>query len=238
MIKNILLAGLFMSIGHARTYEYDSDGRLMRVAYPSGRGVVYDYDAAGNLTSVTPLSLPVAPTGLMASRNGSEVTLTWSDHADNESGYIVYRRRDGGFWSVLANLTANSQSYLDTTAESALSSYEYRVVANSANGPSSDSNITEAISNVPFEISEFELTEPTGETIELIITIPSDTGAVYVIEESDDLIRWKPVSIANHEELFTGAFNQRFLGDDGESTTVVIEIPGATEAKFYRPVQQ
>lgn len=34
-------------------YEYDAQGRLVKVTYPSGKVVTYVYDAAGNLVSVT-----------------------------------------------------------------------------------------------------------------------------------------------------------------------------------------
>lgn len=33
-------------------YEYDAQGRLVKVTYPSGKIVTYTYDAAGNLVSV------------------------------------------------------------------------------------------------------------------------------------------------------------------------------------------
>lgn len=34
-------------------YEYDAQGRLVKVTYPSGKVITYTYDAVGNLTSVT-----------------------------------------------------------------------------------------------------------------------------------------------------------------------------------------
>lgn len=33
-------------------YQYDAQGRLVKVTYPSGKVVTYTYDAAGNLVSV------------------------------------------------------------------------------------------------------------------------------------------------------------------------------------------
>jgi hypothetical protein len=58
---------------------------------------------------------PAAPTGLVESKSTeTSVTLSWKDHATNESGYHVYRSTDGTNYTLVANLKANSKSYTDT----------------------------------------------------------------------------------------------------------------------------
>ena len=55
---------------------------------------------------------------------GVEVTLTWVDVADNETGYRVYRNG-----SQIAELSANSTSYKDDTSRTAGSTFSYSVEA-------------------------------------------------------------------------------------------------------------
>lgn len=54
-----------------------------------------------------PVNPPAAPTGLAYSGCVSPITLTWTDNADNESGYRVIR---GG--TTIATLSANSTSFV------------------------------------------------------------------------------------------------------------------------------
>lgn len=59
-------------------YVYDNNGRLHIVIYPTGEKTVYEYDAAGNITSIT--NLGVAPTlqsfSPMSGTAGDPVTFT------------------------------------------------------------------------------------------------------------------------------------------------------------------
>jgi hypothetical protein len=60
-----------------------------------------------------------------------KVDLTWTDNANNETGYYVYR--DG---SQIADLPANSTSYSDTTTAASGHTYVYGVAAYNDSGTS------------------------------------------------------------------------------------------------------
>lgn len=74
------------------------------------------------------------------STNGTpgQVTLSWSDNADNETRYDV-QRAEGGAWETIATLGPDAQGFVDETVAS-LTTYQYRVLAgNSAGDAASDS---------------------------------------------------------------------------------------------------
>jgi uncharacterized protein YraI len=73
--------------------------------------------------SQPPPSAPNAPSSLqanqtMCSANGYQVTLTWKDNSDNESGFRVFR--DG---QLIATLGANSNQYVDSPPDFGQQSY-------------------------------------------------------------------------------------------------------------------
>ncbi len=110
-----LLLLLGFSLVGAQTYEYDDAGRLIEIRFPDGKGVAYTHDDAGNLTGVTPLTLPPAPTAFQINAGDSFIqALNWVDNADNESAYRVERRLAGRYsWETLAELPADSTAYSD-----------------------------------------------------------------------------------------------------------------------------
>ena len=81
------------------------------------------------------LALAVAP----AVASGAQLTLTWTDNANNETGYWVERRVGGGSYSQIAALAANSSGYTDPNLAAA-TSYCYRVRAFNGAGASGYSN--------------------------------------------------------------------------------------------------
>ena len=90
-------------------------------------------ETASNAVSVTTPGGPVAPTGLAAAlQAGPQVTLTWTDNATNETGYVVQRSVNGGAYATLATPAAHpgtgTMTYVDLTALPG-NSYAYRVFA-------------------------------------------------------------------------------------------------------------
>ena len=63
-----------------------------------------------------PPPAPTAPTGLAATTPSStQVNLTWTDNATNETGYVLQRATTSAFTSpTTINLAANATSYTDT----------------------------------------------------------------------------------------------------------------------------
>jgi FtsP/CotA-like multicopper oxidase with cupredoxin domain len=79
---------------------------------------------------------PAAPTDLTAAvQAGPQVNLTWTDNANNETGFVIQRSVDGGAFTRIATPAANSTSYLDTNVTSG-KVYEYQVAATNAAGTS------------------------------------------------------------------------------------------------------
>lgn len=68
-----------------------------------------------NFADPEPTEPPAAPSGLSASAAGSStINLSWTDNADNETGFEVEQSLDGISFNNIANLSADSNSYADT----------------------------------------------------------------------------------------------------------------------------
>ncbi|MBI4286690.1 MAG: DUF4399 domain-containing protein [Chloroflexi bacterium] len=102
--------------------------------------------AASSTTSVTTAAttvVPAAPTSLTATAaSATQVNLTWTDNANNESGFRIERATDAAFTAGLAQKTAgaNMTAFSDTTV-AASTAYFYRVFAVNAIGSSAASNV-------------------------------------------------------------------------------------------------
>jgi predicted phage tail protein len=94
-------------------------------------------------TVATPDVPPAAPSGLsLLLQNGPQVRLTWTDNANNETGFVVERCTGSGctsFVALPATLGANTVSYTDTTVIGG-NTYVYRVKATNSGGSSAYSN--------------------------------------------------------------------------------------------------
>lgn len=85
-------------------------------------------------------SPPAAPTGLTSVlQGGPQVSLTWTDNATNESGFVIQRATNGGAFAQIATAPARnntgSVTYVDTTIVPG-NSYIYRVAAVNVAGQS------------------------------------------------------------------------------------------------------
>jgi len=85
---------------------------------------------------------PTAPSDLTATLDGTvpQVNLSWTDNADNETGFVVERSDNGGAFAVIATLPGTDiTSYSDTNVAFG-NIYEYQVAATNAVGQSGYSN--------------------------------------------------------------------------------------------------
>ena len=94
-------------------------------------------------TTPTPAATPAAPTNLKARAKHGQVTLTWTDNANNETGFRVERSTNGTVFSVIASPGANTANYKDSTTVRR-QTYYYRVAARNNAGLSSYSNVVTA----------------------------------------------------------------------------------------------
>jgi hypothetical protein len=112
--------------------SYDNDGEDVAtiIRQSSGRTLFAAYDE------------PDSPSSLFAAPTKTNVTLTWTDNAANESGFVVERSlsQTSGFTQVA---TSGASNYVDG-AVSRKTNYYYRVKAVNANGASQYSNVVRA----------------------------------------------------------------------------------------------
>jgi hypothetical protein len=135
----------------ANTTSYSNTGLAAGTSY---RYRVRAYNNSGNsgysntveATTQAAGGLPAAPSGLTATAvSRSRINLTWTDNANNESGYKIYRCKGVSCtnFSQIATVGANTKTFSNTKLTSN-STYRYRVLAYNAAGNSAYSNIASA----------------------------------------------------------------------------------------------
>jgi hypothetical protein len=122
----------------ADTTEYDDEGLEIETTYSYRLRATR---AAGSFEYTLPVCVrtpPAAPAGFAPSVTvGSDVTLTWFDDSDGETGYEVERGIGcpAASFVLLATLPPDSEKYVDGSTEPE-STYEYRVRAINESGGS------------------------------------------------------------------------------------------------------
>jgi len=99
-----------------------------------------------------------APTNLVAIPDTFTVDLSWQDNSNNELGFVI-ERKDGDSLSInpfipIDTVGTDVINYLDTGL-SANTTYTYRVYAYSTEGNSAYSNLAEATTFIPVELTSF-----------------------------------------------------------------------------------
>jgi fibronectin type 3 domain-containing protein len=101
--------------------------------------------------SYTPIAstVPAAPSSLTGTVvSGSEIDLSWTNNATNQSGFIIDRSLDGTSYSPLATVSGSTTSYHDTSLSPGETAY-YEVQATNAAGSSGFSNVFQAMTAIP-----------------------------------------------------------------------------------------
>ena len=153
-----------------------------------------DYGSVGQYFisgTVTPQSIPVASTDLSASAaSHTQINLSWSDNASNETGYRVERSLDQSSWSSLAAIAANSSSYSDSNL-SPSTTYYYRVVAYNSSGDAT-SNVASATTLIPPPVTPSSLSANAASHTQINLSwsdnASNETG--YRVERSLDQSSW------------------------------------------------
>jgi beta-mannanase len=119
----------------------------------------------------TPVA-PVAASNLLATAtSSSQINLSWTDNATNESGYYVERATAAGTFAQIASLAANTTTY-NSTALSPSTAYSYRVRAYNATGNAPYSNTaaatTTATNTGGTTVIPGKFTPPAGKTMLII----------------------------------------------------------------------
>jgi predicted phage tail protein len=102
-------------------------------------------------TPAAPVLAPAAPVLLASAVSATEVRLEWND-VENETGYVLERRADGGSsWMELARLGANATGYSDSELR-AETTYFYRIRAVNSGGASASAEATARTLVAPPEV--------------------------------------------------------------------------------------
>jgi len=120
---------------------------------------------------------PAAPTNLAASVvSATQVDLSWTDNALNETGYIVERSDNGGAFVVIDNLPADSVTYSDLTTTGG-NSYTYRVAATNGVGSSysNQASVSIILPDAPINLSATDVLQ-TGFTLNWEYPFPQPAG--------------------------------------------------------------
>ncbi len=104
------------------------------------------------------VSVLAAPTGLTAEGDTNMVYLQWTDNSNNELGFVIERRLGDTTsvnpFEVIDTTLANEVYYFDTNVEP-LTTYTYRLYAYNSESVSAYSNIAQATTPVPVELTSF-----------------------------------------------------------------------------------
>ncbi len=163
---------------------------------------VFAFNAAGdspasNVVSVTTTAAPpAAPSNLVATASAPSplpptVTLTWTDNANDETGFNLERAPDAngapGIYAVIATLAPNTTSYVDDTVEPKMT-YWYRVQAFSAAGPSFYSNEASGVTpgQIPEAPSELRVSDVKKDSIRIRWLDNATNEVGYYVERSTD----------------------------------------------------
>ncbi|MEK7310091.1 MAG: fibronectin type III domain-containing protein [Planctomycetota bacterium] len=124
-------------------------------------------------------SIPAAPTALTSVASAPTIiNLSWTDNADNEDGFTIQQSPEGTTFSLVANVTVNTTSYI--FASTPETTYYFRVYAYNAGGNSGYSNIPSATTPPEIPIAPTALTaaaiSPTAITITWTDNSNNETG--------------------------------------------------------------
>ena len=106
------------------------------------------FDVPVSLTISSGADFPLPPDNLVAMPVDGAITLTWIDHATNETGYELQRSRDQITWSPWSTLPANTTSTTDSSGAPGTWFYRVRATASPISSPWSPS-ASISISSLP-----------------------------------------------------------------------------------------
>jgi len=140
--------------------------------------------AASPLASAITLPVPpAAPANLLASVNGTTVQLSWLDNSNNEAGFSVERKFEGGVFAEIARPAVNATSFQDTGRTPGVT-YVYRVRAFNAGGSSAYTNESTAaiLPNPPSAPTAASVTVLSSSSLQFSWNDNSNNESGFVVE--------------------------------------------------------
>ncbi len=153
---------------------------------------VSDWNSAGETTSAasstttqTVVVAPAAPTSVTASGvTTTGLTLNWTDAASNESGYGVYRSTDGVNFTKVADLAANSTSFVDSGLSNN-TTYYYKVTDWNSAGETAAATISQKTAlAAPSMPGQLTISSPTISSLQLAWTDTSSNESGFHVYRS------------------------------------------------------
>ena len=143
---------------------------------------------------------PLAPSNLTATLQfGPLVNLSWTDNSNNETSFVVERSQDGGAFSQIASLPADTTAFQDTTLPvvPAGATFTYRVAAANASGLSPYSNTASVIvPALPADPTGLNLTALAGPQVRLVWRDNATNETGFLIERSTDGVNFSVLATA------------------------------------------
>ena len=186
----------FMVLG--RTVQWTSSDPTVlvidagNVARAVGSGTVTvtgTIDGATTSIQIVVAAIPITPSGLVATAQGTVVSLVWRDNANDETGYqVLWRPAGAGAFAPLASLPAGATTFTGNTF-AADARFDYIVRA--CNGPtcSDDSNIA-TVATVPATPSSTSIDLDSFSYILTISWSDTNTETFFILERDNDGVAW------------------------------------------------
>ncbi|MBI4834330.1 MAG: fibronectin type III domain-containing protein [Planctomycetes bacterium] len=131
----------------ASTSIYNDTGLTANTTYyyrVRGYSVVFGISAySGEASGTTWDNPPAAPTNLIAKGQALQIVITWTDNANNETGFKIERGPDGTNFNQIDTTGANITAYTDAPL-ALFTTYYYRVRSYNIGGNSTYSNVISA----------------------------------------------------------------------------------------------
>jgi len=143
-----------------------------------GTGGESEYSDTSSATTFGPPLTPVAPTELAGdSGDSTSISITWTDNASNETGYLIYRSTDSVNFTVLDSVPSNTNAFTDTTI-SGQHVYYYYVAGVNESGVGDPSNTIVVYSNnrAPVIAGLSTVTMKSLDTFAVDFTVVDDVG--------------------------------------------------------------
>lgn len=116
----------------------------------------------------------VAPSGLYLTVSNVDITVHWLDNSSNEDGFKIERSIDGGAFSQIDTVVANTTTYLDPGLSGAM--YTYRVRAYNNGGDNSNYSNASTVTIVPAPSNLTAVATGSAVTLNWIDNANNETG--------------------------------------------------------------
>jgi Phage-related protein, tail component len=153
--------------------------------------------ATANILNKFLISRPLGPTtltGTGVTNNGGKfkINLTWTDHANNETGFQVERSTSNANFAIIGTAAANASSFSDGTVTAGVA-YYYRVAAFNTGGNSPYSNVLQT-GAAPAAPSQLAANGISASEIDLSWVDNATNETALLVERSTDNVSFTQIA--------------------------------------------